>query len=540
MSKLFDFTDITPLSDIQLQQALDVNQVSFAAIKEGLIERVKALGDYEKWEDWYKSSAGSITLDWVAAIGAFEAYHTLAMKRETSLYTAVKYDSILDLAAAQKGLLLGPQETAEIKLTVEPEVSDEPVHIQKGQSIGSIQNYELYALDDYDIESIGQEIVVAVGNKVTHTQIYTPKKFDTLTFYLDGKYLAHQLESFVIDGQINIDLVTAHSVYLNTQTNPTYLLRRYKTNKSIIYIGDSLLGWYNNNASNYTYSYLSFGDDVNKVIEQKVTVSIPIVVTEQEVIKIATFVPDMELFRNKAINYRGNENTLVVDEDYSAYIVANWGGYFYDVYCYNSGPTEEIYLLFKDPEISGTQAYEVVDTINKNVDSLRALGMPVNYHVFRADGVLLNKYTYARPFEHNVNTGKYWIDVGYVLPQVPLIKSNDIIKDSEEVTARVIAQTSDTTFDIDVNVEEFGMDIEIGLILRKEDYNDTNKTAIQSMIDEFKFKISEGQVIIMNDLVLDLSSKIGFPIAAIYPDQRIDIERGNFIKNISYFYEISD
>ena len=77
---------------------INLRSLSFDSILKDLKGYVKSLPDYNKWKDFYVSSAGTTFLEMLAGTGAYLSFHSMASRRESYLESARLKSSIYNIA----------------------------------------------------------------------------------------------------------------------------------------------------------------------------------------------------------------------------------------------------------------------------------------------------------------------------------------------------------------------------------------------------------------------------------------------------------
>ncbi len=342
--------------------------LSHSKIMDDLKQDVLNRSDGEQWKDWLESSTGSIMLRWLSAIAVYKSYHLTVNRIESSLETARHETSVTELAF-NKGFLIPPTQGALIDLTV---TSYQRVIISKGDQVALIGDYSLYALDSYDFT--GQQVIKTVaGNKIVENFSYTSlSPFTTKFLQTKQRYIAFELESLY--GNNNEIKIQSDIDYLDSITD-SFVLRRVTPQGIYLYTGNGILGWYNEDYSEFTYTYISYDSDLEDSLESKPTVTIDAEYDSYCITTKPGYSISKEEVRRTAMYYP-IDGRIVQESDYESVIMKYFGGILHDVWGFNSDPNEEVYLL---PDTQYNETYQA--QIKDLVDKKRELGMQVYYHV---------------------------------------------------------------------------------------------------------------------------------------------------------------
>lgn len=77
---------------------INLKSLSFDSILKDLKEYVKSLPDYDKWKDFYVSSAGTTLLELLAGAGTYLSFHSMAARRESYLESAKLASSVYNIS----------------------------------------------------------------------------------------------------------------------------------------------------------------------------------------------------------------------------------------------------------------------------------------------------------------------------------------------------------------------------------------------------------------------------------------------------------
>lgn len=378
--------------------------LSFEQILEDLLVHAKNKPDGMAWQDWLKSSDGTIVAEWIAGLGTFRAYHEMMRIRESQLDHAQLPSSVFNLAF-NKGLLVPPARAPELEIEVSVPAQKS---IDYGDLIGMVGDYEMYSLDAKTIEGQNQPLRVVIGRQQEWSQnVPGLKKFQTFKYTANEPFFAQQLEQFLVDGA-PIQLLSDPD-YLNERSND-FLLRRVMPNQSRVYIGNNVIGWYQQNVTNVTYRVLTYDRDILTSLMQTPRLSIDGILNAYNVVLQPSFDPDKEEVREIA-RYYPIDGRIVADPDYGVVIRKNFGGIVEDVYAFNTDPDQQVHLLKSDNFGTGTQEAEYLRLITQLVNSKRALGMHVVYHLHpKSDGkaytthLMIAKDDYTNELVESVNS----------------------------------------------------------------------------------------------------------------------------------------
>lgn len=355
---------------------LDPADVTFKQHVDKLLQYSSDKDPANVWRDFFKHTDGRTVLEWVAGMSALTQYNQLIGVREEHLDTAMSLSGVTE-AAFDRGYLIGPSIGGTVRLTMG--ANSDPVIIQKGQVIGSVNTYDLIALNSYVIDQTTQVMVdCLVGYQSQHElPISGLMKFKTFRIKPTGRYVSSQMESLLVD-DVSVELTTLPSPDRTVENN--FMIRRWANGLITLYTGNGVLGYTNEDATSMVYSCVSYDTDLVDKITQSPQLYIDVFVSQYQVLTLPAMEPDKEEIRNTAIYY-APDGKLVQDGDYSNHIVKNFGGMVYDVIDYNTDPDQEIIIL-KSPNF-GTGSVEennLTEIIN-SVDNRRGMGIKVNFYL---------------------------------------------------------------------------------------------------------------------------------------------------------------
>lgn len=334
------------------------------------LQRYVASQDPDKrWKDFYAGSAGQIVLDLIAALGAFDAHNSAMVLREASLSTAV-LDSSIREHAFNRGIIEGPTGTLVLVFNIQVSGGSR-VLIGEGDLVGRIGDYDLYALENVDTTT-SFSMRVAAGFLEEVSQPVTARPFSQISFDLERKFIAPQLEQFLIDG-VEISLRSDPGDLTNQGTD--FVIRHVTPNLCRIYLGNGILGWYNPNATQLTYRYLNYDTDLATVEGNRPSIQIAngrlvsYTVESRPVYGVSG-----EELRGLTLYYP-IDGRIVKDEDYAGIIMRDYGGVLYDVYSFNTDPEQHVQLL-TSPEYSSAFHLPKIKAL---IEGKRGPGIPVIY-----------------------------------------------------------------------------------------------------------------------------------------------------------------
>jgi len=359
------------MSDLIQQKA-----ISFETIKEDLINYVQSKPDYLRWQDFLESSAGTIVIDLLAGLGAYDAYNQLARRLESYLDFARLQSSVYELAF-NRGFMVPPADAPEITLNVTTTLHET---INTGDLVGFISDYEVYSLESKTILlGVPTDLKCVMGRLETRTvPLTTYTDFSTIKITITEKNLARQLEQ-LIAGSTLLTLVDD----IVDVGGSTYVLRRVIPNEVRIYLGNGILGWFDSGVTSLEYRTLTFDDDAQTKVDETVSLTGDLILStlnSQTIDSRGTPLLETEQARGLARFYPLDGRT-VTDRDYENVILKYFNAYVWDVYAYNDyldiAPEhkEHIYLLKK-----GNFTANILTDITALIEERRALGILVVYH----------------------------------------------------------------------------------------------------------------------------------------------------------------
>lgn len=362
---------------------IDNTSLSHSQIVANLKAYVTNLEEGSQWKDWLASSDSSILMEWIGALGTYNAYQATVNRFESSLQNA-RLDTSVSEHAFNRGYCTAPTSVLELQYTI---ISETTVLVSKNELVGYLGDYELYCMTDVFLtENIPNTIDVYVGKLLEYTQSVTGwEAFTTMEITLPCEYCGLQGEELLVDNEV-VQLFSELNYLEGEKDKSNLLIRRSTPYCNYIYIGNGVLGWYDEDASEFKYNVLCFNSDINDMVTSSPSgvsgYSLSSAVTKE----LAVFTLDTEKLRTTAI-YFPLDGRITTSPDYRAIIFKYYGSVLYDVYSYNSDPEQEVYLLEKPLYFTA----EHLESITRVVDKKRGLGMKVNYHqVDPDDGVVFD------------------------------------------------------------------------------------------------------------------------------------------------------
>jgi hypothetical protein len=362
-------------------QVIDPRLLDPYEIRAVLEAYVAAQPDKKNWKDFYSTGAGATLIELISGLGSFVAYSNSVARRESTLNEARLSSSVRE-HAFNRGILGNPTNTLELTLTLS--LTGSSATFTRKQVIGTLGTYNLYSLETKSVTSGPFTLKVAVGHLETFTQAIAPKRFQTYEFELPDTFLANHMEELKIDGT-EVTLVSELNFLEKYQDD--FMLRHLTPKTAKIYVGNGVLGWYNEAATSLEYTVLSYGEDLvsERNAEPNIAtsgVSLDSYIVSQEPV----YGIDKEELRGLAVYYP-LDGRIVQDKDYDAVILKYFGGVLHDVFSYNSDPNQVIVMLVDDNYVGATH----LPPIQNLVDSKRGAGINVTYEILdKTDGKVLN------------------------------------------------------------------------------------------------------------------------------------------------------
>jgi hypothetical protein len=208
--------------------------ISVEAVKRDLIAYLNAKPDFLRWKDFFSSSAGAIIIDFLAGIAAFILYHVVVARREAYLSTATNMSSNIGIA---QNLSYSVFRGRNVRLRVTIAPIAQPVIINRWQSVGNVNDFEVIALES-KIINVGDtdDIIVVVGEVVTESifvdsNIKKPFRFksplvsDDVRLFQNGNELEYttQLKDLIKDKHVLIsNVIGAVDLYYLNNNAPLY------------------------------------------------------------------------------------------------------------------------------------------------------------------------------------------------------------------------------------------------------------------------------------------------------------------------------
>lgn len=375
---------------------INTNSLSFEDIRSDLIRYILSHKADDRWKSFQESSAGNIIVELIAGLGAYRSYYDLMAERESNLETAITPAAILE-HAADRGLLLSPTNSGHIYVQIRVNADTK---VLTGDQVGMLSDYELYAYEVFNIDSITElkntpasnlidiktsslfkNEVYVIDCIVGHMNIFEETvngfgNFNEFDFFLKDEMAAIEFESLIV----NEKSVPMQSDLNYLEANKgEFVLRRMLPREIRIYSGNGILGYADLAAKEFTYKVLSYGRDLQfKLDGSTPSIQINASLLAREVKSTPDYEIDIEKVRGIA-RYYPIDGRIVTDQDYMSAISKYFDGSIHDVYSYNSDPNQEIYLLMREDSTEGD-----IKEIKSLINSKRAMGMKINYYTVRA------------------------------------------------------------------------------------------------------------------------------------------------------------
>ena len=366
------------------------DSTSYTQIRKDLLEYVESKPEDEKWKDTFEPGAGMTLLELIAGLGAFNTYHKLMLRKEANLDTAQLKSSITELSF-NRGFMLPTYDTLEINLVLQ--ANEEDNFVSMGEAIADGGDFEVYALESKTVSKDEPTTVHCVcGNKqVIKRSMSNITPFSTLSFLFEEKYISRQMESFKVDGE-EIPLIS--DVDYLREYGSNFLIRRTKENEVEIFIGNGVLGWYNETMIESEYTVITF-DEETFLRTDNITPLIDAEFIERNILIHPTYGMNKEKIRGISFYYP-IDGRIVKNIDYENVIMKFYGSVIKDIYSFNTDPDQEVHIIKTDDFTDNH-----LDQIKKLVDSKRAAGMKVVYFPKnKEDGKSLNCVLKVRDREY--------------------------------------------------------------------------------------------------------------------------------------------
>lgn len=359
---------------------LDPADITFEQHVQKMLAYAGSKDPDEVWSDFFKHTDGRIVLEWISGISALLQYNDLMRIREGALDTAMTANGVIE-NAFNKGYLLGPTVGGKIRLTLTKQ--GDPINVTLGQIIGNLSTYQLISAETKVLTGTTTlDLFVGYADTITQT-ISGVVPFQTLVFKPTGKYVAEDMESFLV-ATTQVDLETELSPDRGAEDD--FLLRRYVNGLIKIYTGNGVLGYNDPSATTVTYNCISYDDDLSTKILEDPTLFLDLIIEQKQLVTLPAGAPSREEVRQSAVYY-APDGKLVQDPNYTSHILKHFGGILYDVVSYNTDPDQEVVLL-KHPSFGAsggiTEANNLA-TIRNSVDTRRGMGIKINYYLKEPD-----------------------------------------------------------------------------------------------------------------------------------------------------------
>lgn len=343
--------------------------LSYDEIRRDLLEYVRSKPDSQKWIDYLESGAGVTIADLIAGLGSFNAFKQLMRRQESYLDIASFESSIIELAF-NRGFMLAPTDT--LKLNCEF-FSTTQLEIDAEQVVAAGTDFMVYSIGVEVIPANTLTIIeCACGNLKNFTQTITGlEEFQTFSFIFEDKYGANEFESLIFNGNLSVPMLSDLN-YLQSYGND-FVLRRLLPNEVRVYVGNGVLGWYNNAITSVQYKVLTYDDGMfpaNLEIQSLLSAELTGFTRSQEPV----YGMDKEEIRKTATFYP-IDGRIVTNTDYESVIFKYFGGVLKDVYSYNIDHTQMVHLLVEDTFNDILHLTQ----IQQLVDQKRGAGILVEY-----------------------------------------------------------------------------------------------------------------------------------------------------------------
>jgi hypothetical protein len=442
---------------------IDFQSVSFEKALADILAFVDAKSDANKWRDFVASGVGTTLLENIAGLGVFASFHEIVRRKEQYIDTAKFITSLFELAFG-KGVFLPPYSTAELSVSIKAPAGDGDITFGVGTYVGTMSDYEVYALTATTISEgttgtvtcvVGQSNADLGGSPTelpeTTISIDSISQFSTIEVDTNKKYPASQLERLV---QGVTELTLSQDVYsLAVDVNNLAVLRRVTNNKVSMYIGTGVLGWLDTTSGNLAYRGMSFGDDLANKLTESISLNINgepnVEYVSHSVTSNPTYGIEKERVRWLANTYP-SDSRIVRNQDYEAILLTEFTGIFHDIYAkYDDEPNEEEILYFiKDDNWSRTTIVSAQTTISASVadNSFNDSGSGFGASLSAGDFIEVTGFVHPEltgVFEViSATTAKIVVDFSWPLPtesagpSVSVYKVDDMVDVKQHVDER--------------------------------------------------------------------------------------------------------
>jgi hypothetical protein len=211
----------------------DREQTSYLALFDEAKAYVLGKDTSDSFKDFYAGSIGSTLIELAAGFSEFNSYSSIVARRESYLSEARLIDSSIGIAQTL-GYSTFRGNNVKLSLTITPTTT---VTVNKFDIIGTVGNYDIISLDDYDLQ-YGTEITITVVLGVLKVTSVTVTDARTYDFRFVSDKISNDI-MLKLDGKIvptsNVlyDLINDKFVVLSNPLGgiDVRYLNRYQPNK---------------------------------------------------------------------------------------------------------------------------------------------------------------------------------------------------------------------------------------------------------------------------------------------------------------------
>lgn len=196
---------------------VDPNTVSFAEIKQGIIDFIKSKPEFQRWKDFFESSSGTTMIELLAGVSVYNVFQAVSNRREVYINHALLLSSVIGLS---QGLGYSASRGTNTHLTLNV-LPNQTTSISQFDSVGSVNDVAIIALEDRALTSnVADTISVAIGNLKTQTVVVNTS--DVAIFRFTATDISEDIQLLLNDSEVPFDKFVReleNDKYL-VQTNP--------------------------------------------------------------------------------------------------------------------------------------------------------------------------------------------------------------------------------------------------------------------------------------------------------------------------------
>ena len=350
------------------------SSLSFENLKQDAVDYLKSLPEGTVFKDFYLSSNGSLLLDLLAGFSTWSAFKYMNNRGESYLDQARLRTSIVDLAKS-KGIFVAPAIPMTLKITF---TADETITIAKGDDLGQLNGYYLYASEEIFVETGNQYTVVVYMGFVEEITITSNSSdyYQEIQAKFENPYITDYLELITVNSEV-MNPVYTPSTSMGDDTTKN-ILRYVSDGSTALTFGNGVLGYHLKLGQVINYKTLTYDDGVNSVNPSSASMYYGTLDNAAILVYGSKYIETEDLRRTAL--YSSINGTLIIPKHYESAILQKFSTYMKDIFVQDEYPSDIVHILPSTIWTEGT-----LDEIKKLVNLKKGTAVLVSYNILTAD-----------------------------------------------------------------------------------------------------------------------------------------------------------